>query len=112
MSQNKIDRIRNGARMIHGNYKDVVIDAIDFDRLVEQAERAQKLEEVMEQDARQEVIENMYSENKRYREVIQELNQIIGEAIESIDVGEEVQGLEYAIKLSYETLEGDPHESS
>ena len=38
--------------------------------LIEQAERAQELEDIIYQDARQDVIEGLYEENKRYREGI------------------------------------------
>lgn len=36
--------------------------------IVEQTERVQELETIIEQDARQAVLEGLYEENKRYRE--------------------------------------------
>ncbi len=51
----------------------------------EQAERVQELEDIIYQDKRQEVIENMYEQNKRYRKAFKQIKlQILFEgAIES-----------------------------
>lgn len=50
-------------------HKERVIDSVKW--LVEQAERTQKLEDVIYQDARQGVIESMYEENKQLREALE-----------------------------------------
>src|SRR5699024_6636667 len=41
----------------------------------EQAERVQELEDILEQDARQGVLEGLYEENKRYREAIERIKE-------------------------------------
>lgn len=47
---------------------DIILD--DMEWLIEQAERVQELEDIIYQDARQGMIEDLYEENKRYREGI------------------------------------------
>src|SRR5699024_5612818 len=41
----------------------------------EQIERVQELEDILEQDARQGVLEGLYEENKRYREAIERIKE-------------------------------------
>lgn len=61
----------------------------------EQAGRVQELEDIIYQDERQAVLEELYEENRRYRATINAMGQILKDAIHSLDVGEKVQGLEY-----------------
>ena len=44
-------------------------------------------------------------QNKRYREVMKQVNNIIVEAIEALDNDEKVNGLEYAVKIIGGALE-------
>ena len=52
------------------NNVDWGIDKSDINWLIKQAERVQELEDIIYQDARQDVIEGLYEENKRYREAL------------------------------------------
>ena len=48
---------------------DIILD--DMEWLIEQAQRVQELEDIIYQDARQGMIEDLYEENKRYREALE-----------------------------------------
>lgn len=77
MSKERLDKIRNGVRMVHGNYKDVVIDAMDFDWL---AERVQELEKyntkLLVQKQREHIeLDELNKQNKRYREAIAKIKE-------------------------------------
>src|SRR5699024_3143524 len=54
-----------------------------FNWLIEQAERVQELEDIIYQDARQGMIEDLYEENKRYRETIKSVRSEIKYALYS-----------------------------
>lgn len=110
-----------------------VVNRKHFEWLIEQAERAKELESEREewelamqvlQDRVKELesnttklltdrykdseeLDESNKQNKRYREVIQESNVIFAEAIESIDLGEKVNGLYHGVKITYEALEGE-----
>jgi|SRR5699024_10243765 len=47
-----------------------------FNWLIEQAQRVQELEDIIYQDERQGMIEDLYEENKRYREALELLNKV------------------------------------
>ena len=46
------------------------IDWYDTKWLIKQAERVQELEDIIYQDARQDVLEGLYEENKRYQDLL------------------------------------------
>ena len=50
-----------------------------------QAERAQGLEEIIYQDERQAMLEGLYEENKRYREALEEINQLWERSTDATD---------------------------
>lgn len=66
MSKERLEEIKE-----NWNNVDWGIDKSDINWLVEQAERVQELEDIIYQDARQDVIEGLYEENKRYREALE-----------------------------------------
>lgn len=81
-----------------------------YEYLIEQYEQVPEMEKKLhdlefDYDERLKDFDLLQSQNKRNREVIREINRIIGEAIEAIDNGEKVQGLEHAIKISWEALD-------
>ena len=63
MSKERLERIKERVNY-HGHLDD------DIDWLIKQAERVQELEDIIYKDERQAVLESMYEQNKRYREVI------------------------------------------
>lgn len=49
----------------------VSLDRESFNHLIIQAKRAQELENVLEQDARQGVLEGLYEQNQHYRKALE-----------------------------------------
>lgn len=80
MNKEQSENIRNSARMIHGNYKDVVIDAIDFDLLIEESERVQELKHA--NDVLSDTLSDMPSIQKGYIKNIEKQNKCYREALE------------------------------
>ena len=61
----RLEEIKEQVKYLQGDFlRD------DLDWLIKQAERVQELEDIIYQDARQDVIEGLYEENKRYREAL------------------------------------------
>ena len=76
--------------------------------LIEQAERVQELETVIEQDKRQSVLEGLYEQNKRYREAREIIEQVYKESYVRNAYGYEdgyLDGLDTAINIIDEALE-------
>ena len=62
----RLEEIKEQVKYLQGDFlRD------DLDWLIKQAERVQELEDIIYQDARQDVIEGLYEENKRYREALE-----------------------------------------
>lgn len=104
MSKERLEEIGKKATgilsMDSGEVDSVDLPLLDFNWLYKYAkEQAERFEVLSEQH------DEALKQNKRYREVIQESNVIFAEAIESIDEDEEVNGLEYGIKITSEALE-------
>jgi|SRR5699024_2346187 len=76
MSNERLERIKERVNY-HGHLDD------DLKYLIEQAERVQELEDIIYQDARQGMIEDLYEENKRYRETIKSVRSEIKYALYS-----------------------------
>ena len=86
------------------------IDWYDTKWLIKQAERVQELEDIIYQDARQGMIEDLYEENKRYREAQEKLEQVYKENyVRYADCYEDgyLDGLETAMSIIDEALEGE-----
>ena len=62
----RLEEIKEQVKYLQGDFlRD------DLGWLIKQAERVQELEDIIYQDARQDVIEGLYEENKRYREALE-----------------------------------------
>ena len=68
MSKERLEEIKKDKALSND---DAVIKNSHYEWLIEQAERVQELEDIIYQDARQDVIEGLYEENKRYREALE-----------------------------------------
>ena len=84
------------------------INWYDIKLLIKQAERVQELEDIIYQDARQGMIEDLYEENKRYRETIKSVRSEIKYALYS-NKSEDVKRhyLQNAEREATEALEGE-----
>ena len=84
------------------------INWYDIKWLIKQAERVQELEDIIYQDARQGMIEDLYEENKRYRETIKSVRSEIEYALYS-NKSDDVKRhyLQNAEREATEALEGE-----
>lgn len=76
----------------------------DADRRVQELEKRLK---IYQKRSWFEDYEKVAKQNKRYRATINAMQQILKDAIHSLDVGEKVQGLEYGVQMANEALEGE-----
>src|SRR5699024_12117845 len=92
----------------YGRPARVLLLGHDVTYLIEQAERVQELEDIIYQDARQGMIEDLYEENKRYRETIKSVRSEIKYALYS-NKSEDVKRhyLQNAEREATEALEGE-----
>ena len=61
-------------------HMDIMLNSMNY--LIE---RVQELEEIIYQDERQAILEGMYEENKRYREALEEINQLWERSTDATD---------------------------
>src|SRR5699024_5610282 len=95
----------------YGRPARVLLLGHDVTYLIEQAERVQELEDIIYQDARQDVIEVLYEENKRYREALEFINEELELVLHS-DKGlaEKMFYIENSKRKITEVLEGESNE--
>ena len=104
--ESQMEQLRNGKMIMYSVHpKDVQI-------LIEQAEQVDKLKEDKrkfmkwwQSEAR--LADKYMNQNKRYLSLINAMQQILKDAIHSLDVGEKVQGLEYGVEMANEALESE-----
>jgi len=75
MSKERLEEIKAQYHLLKRNDYDLGAWDEPFSWLIEQAERVQELEDIIYQDERQAVLEGLYEQNKRYREILEEVRQ-------------------------------------
>ena len=107
MSKERLEEMINNITFVARSYEGVepLIEYAkeQFERVPELEEKSEELSWKFAQLASKEV--EIRKQNKRYRATINAMQQILKDAIHSLDVGEKVQGLEYGVQMANEALE-------
>lgn len=88
------ERLEESIRAVKSNWPDekysLLRDALDY--IISEAERVQELEMEIEQDPRQGMLEDLYAENKRYRELLESIRY-------TQDIAQEIQAENPSVKV-------------